>query len=225
MSKRPVEDSSCVMSQQKRVCPDNIQENIPQIGPDEPTTDLSQQGHIWCIGSSIVKQAFIFARNNEIGIDLGLKDRTVWWQGYSGLSLLSLQNKIQTLFKVGETPSCIILHCGGNDIGKTSLYRIRTLISLIFEKIINLLPNVTIIWSEILPRQNWRYSNNNKSMERCRKRINSYAGKLAITKNGRYLRHSFMCINISKFLKTDGVHLNDNGNKLLLQQFKKAVVE
>ena len=83
---------------------------------------------VWCVGSSIIKQAFIAARKRHGGVNLGLRVADLWWQGYSGLSLKKTIDKIQTLEKVGEQPDFILLHCGGNDIGRISLKGIRATI-------------------------------------------------------------------------------------------------
>jgi len=43
----------------------------------------------------------------------------VWWQGYSGMRLLDLILKIQLLLNIrGNRPGIIIVHVGGNDIGR-----------------------------------------------------------------------------------------------------------
>ena len=83
---------------------------------------------VWCLGSSIIKQAFAVARCRPGGLDLGLADFSLWWQGYSGLNLLEVIPKLKLLKRIGENPDVIMLHCGGNNIGRTPLKSIRWLI-------------------------------------------------------------------------------------------------
>ena len=66
---------------------------------------------------------------------------------------------------------------------------LRKLILKIFQFITNIIPNVLIIWSEVLTRYNWRTSHDNVAMERRSKRVNSFAGKLAIKAGGSYIMH------------------------------------
>lgn len=126
-----------------------------------------------------MKRAFLAARQSE-GLNLGLQNTAVWWQGYSGLSLLSVESKLETLIKVSDNPNFLILHCGGNDLGKVELKRFRLLIKHLFEFVQRQFPGVSIIWSEILPRHVWHFSENLQAMELSRRRINSFAGNLAV---------------------------------------------
>ncbi|KAH3714631.1 hypothetical protein DPMN_057316 [Dreissena polymorpha] len=54
-------------------------------------------------------------RQRPEGVNLGLKDAVIMWQGYGGLSLLDVVGILKTLKKVAEIPDLIKLHCGGND--------------------------------------------------------------------------------------------------------------
>ena len=76
---------------------------------------------MWILGSTIVKQAFVAARQRPEGVNMGLTDADIIWQGYDGLSPLDVVSKLKTLKKVAETPDLIILHCGGNDLGRLDL--------------------------------------------------------------------------------------------------------
>lgn len=185
---------------------------------------LGEQVSVWCVGSSIVQRAFLAARQSE-GLNLGLKNTTVWWQGYSGLSILSVKSKLETLSKVSVDPNFIILHCGGNDLGAVELKRFRLLVKQLFEFIHRQFPGVSIIWSEILPRQVWRFSENLQAMELSRKRMNSFAGNLAVKMGGMYIRHSELSKNSQLYIDEDGVHLNSVGNKIFLKQLKKGILE
>jgi hypothetical protein len=69
-------------------------------------------------------------------------------------------------------PKMLIIHCGGNDIETKQngdlIFEMRKGLS----NIMSLMPYYTIIWSNILPRKEWRYANNNDAAERTRKRVN-----------------------------------------------------
>ena len=179
---------------------------------------------IWCLGSSIVRDAFVHARSHEPGINLGIEQAVLWWQGYSGLRLKQTKQKIRCLASYGDQPSIVVLHCGGNDLGHTDLKTLRKYVSEVFQFLLQIFPTVKIIWSEILPRRVWRYSENKAAMEAARKRINRFAGKLAIKSRGSYLRHPVLCQVQLNFLKNDGVHLNTIGNELFIKQLRKGIL-
>uniref|UniRef100_K1PRX3 Uncharacterized protein n=1 Tax=Magallana gigas TaxID=29159 RepID=K1PRX3_MAGGI len=72
----------------------------------------------------------------------------------------------------------------------------------------------------MLPRNKWRYSNDNKAMERCRLKANRVAASSVLKLGGCYIKHPDLLRNMSKFLMPDGVHLNELGNKLFLNNFQ-----
>lgn len=120
---------------------------------------------IWILGSSIIKQAFIAARLRPEGANLCLEPNIIWWQGYSGLTLAESKKKFLSLANVGNSPDYIVLHLGGNDLGRRSLVDLRKLIVELFRTILSIFPSVKIVWSAVLPRSNWRYSDNKVAME------------------------------------------------------------
>ena len=133
---------------------------------------------IWIIGSSIVRNAFVHARKNSVGINLGLSrvGLQLLWQGYGGMTTCDVMSKFRNLMRVENPPDYIVLHVGGNGLGYVKVGFLRNRIKNIIRKFRALLPNTRIIWSEILPRNQWRYSKNHAAMNRARKRINSSIG-------------------------------------------------
>lgn len=163
------------------------------------------------------------SRSRPGGITLGLKNTDIWWQGYGGLGLKSLEGKLNTLIKVwdGKNPDYILLHVGANDIGKRGVFQILRQIDGLVSKIRQIFPSVCIVWSQLLPRTAWRYSENHEAMERVRKRINRY-GAMAVLKNGGcYLLHpDLMSDHEQRLFADDGVHLSALGNDLFLNQIR-----
>ena len=183
------------------------------------------QSLVWCVGSSIVRYAFIAAKSSPEGSSLGLDKAGInlWWQGYSGLNLVQTRSKIQSLSYIEQPPDYLVLHCGGNDIGKTPVSQIRILISQTFTFIMTLFPNTKILWSQILPRLTWRYSSNNQAMERSRVRLNSYAGKQTLSLGGAYIKHANISTANPSLFYSDGVHLSAAGNELFLTNIKESL--
>jgi hypothetical protein len=62
---------------------------------------------------------------------------------------------VRNLMRVENPPGYIVLHVGGNDLGYVKVGFLRNRIKNIIRKIRILLPNTRIIWSEILPRNQW----------------------------------------------------------------------
>uniref|UniRef100_K1QSM1 Uncharacterized protein n=1 Tax=Magallana gigas TaxID=29159 RepID=K1QSM1_MAGGI len=113
---------------------------------------------VWCVGSSIIKHAFLAAMLRTGGINLGLERLgiKIWWQGLE------------------EAPDFLVIHGGGNDLGDPD-WPLAELIEHMSESITSLadlLPKTKLVWSQILPRKSYRYSSDLEAMERNRKRFN-----------------------------------------------------
>ena len=83
------------------------------------------------------------------------------------------------------------------------------------------MPNTEIIWSQILPRKTWRYSNNTKSMENCRRRLNSSPGRYMVRQD-YYIKYPDIKPD-NRFISSDGVHLTKLGNIIFLNTLQGAL--
>lgn len=130
---------------------------------------------MWIIGSSIIKGARFYSFTRPGGSNLSLErfGIRIWWQGYSGMKFRQLKSKVKTMLAYEDPPSILIFHCGGNDIGHIPLGGLRYALKSQVTEIQCTLPNTMIVFSQILPRHSWRYSNNTDAMERSRVRLNS----------------------------------------------------
>lgn len=169
-----------------------------------------------------MKNAFAVARSRPGGSNMGLESTEVWWQGYSGLSLRDVKSKLVMLKAVGDDPDILVLHCGGNDFGRTPLKQLRSCIDDIITFVAENF-QAKLVWSEILPRNSWRYSNNHVAMEAMRQRFNSYAASRIISNGGFYIKHPDLRITSDAYYLPDGVHLTFIGNLLFLAQLSSAL--
>ena len=121
---------------------------------------------MWIVGSSIIKDAFVSARSRHGGTCLGLSrlNVSIWWQGKRGMVARQIKGQIRLMKKFEVAPQFIILHVAGNDLGCKKVGALRNEIKYIIRWILIELPNTTIIWSQILPRPKWRYSENQTAM-------------------------------------------------------------
>jgi len=91
-------------------------------------------------------------------VNLGLERHGIrlWWQGRSGLVLMKLKGQIRLMLKFEDPPNFILIHIGGNDLGNIKLGVLRNRLKNFMVWLKDMMPEVTIIWSQILPRTNWR---------------------------------------------------------------------
>ncbi|CAG2198938.1 unnamed protein product [Mytilus edulis] len=184
----------------------------------------SQEVSVWIVGSSLIRNAFVHARSRTGGVNLGLHriGVKIWWQGYGGMGIKDLESTIKRLMKYEKAPKYLVLHIAGNDLGKTKLGFLRNEIKTTLEKVQSYLPNSSIVWSQILPRTNWRHSISQDSMMACRIRINSAIASFVLKNGGHYIKYPDILPN-STFLKEDGVHLTDLGNDIFLNNLQGAL--
>jgi hypothetical protein len=76
------------------------------------------------------------------------------------------------------------------------------------------MPQIKIVWSQILPRFSWRYSDNFEAMERSRRRLNNCIASCVLKSGGCYIRYPDLKHPAN--FKDDGVHLTELENELLV---------
>lgn len=122
-----------------------------------------------------------------------------------------------------DAPSHLILHCGANDLGDAPLYEVRVLAKQTINYLKRVMPNTKIIWSQALPRRNWRYSNDNVAMNKSRNRLNNFAATICLRALGGYIKYPDLALSHETLWSTDGVHLSDTGNDVFLNTIQAAL--
>lgn len=122
------------------------------------------------------------ARSRPGGLNLGL-DRlnvNIWWQGYGGMRISQVMPRLCTMLSYADPPSILILHVSGNNIGYTRIGHLRIQVKDLIFWIKSRMPNTIIVWSQVLPRSSWRFSDDLKAMEKARYRLNNFISSLVI---------------------------------------------
>jgi len=156
---------------------------------------------------------------------LGLSrlNTTIWWQGRSGLILDKMRQQINIMLRYENPPDLIIIHIAGNDIGNVRLGYLQFLLKNIFLWLWDKCPGSLVVWSQILPRLNWRFSTNTQAMDRARRRLNSTIAKFVLSRGGCYIHYPDLKAD-GKLLIEDGVHLTLLGNEVFLNIVQGAIV-
>uniref|UniRef100_A0A8W8LRM7 Uncharacterized protein n=1 Tax=Magallana gigas TaxID=29159 RepID=A0A8W8LRM7_MAGGI len=126
--------------------------------------------NVWVIGSSIVKRASTESRERKGGF--GIAKTEIWWQGYGGMVLSQLIPKLRVLRRIENDPDILIIHCGANSLGFIMFKALLEKLHDTLKQIAKLFPRSKLVWSNLLPRFNWRYSEDIRAMEDSRKRVN-----------------------------------------------------
>ncbi|CAC5408109.1 unnamed protein product [Mytilus coruscus] len=179
---------------------------------------------VWIDGSSIIQNVFVEARQRPGGANFALNrfGVKIWWQSTGGLTLSKMKNRIRIMIRFEDPPSYIIVHIGGIDIGNIRLGYLHYQLVKFMSRLSNKLPETTLISSQVLPRLQWRYSNNGNCMDKCRRRLNSSIC-VHMTKHGSCnIRYPDMKAT-HEFLAEDGEHLTKMGNEFFLNIIQGAL--
>jgi lysophospholipase L1-like esterase len=181
---------------------------------------------VWIMGSSIIYWAQRRACIRPVGSDLGLAAQgvEVRWHGVRGLRFGQVKSEIYKLLSDQPKPSVILIHAGANDLGLIKGVQIINIIKETIDWVVEQLPGVVIIWSDMLCRLVWREAKSVQAMERARKKINRDVEKYVLLKGGRVCRHvdiDYTCPGL--FRPQDGVHLSDIGSDIFLNDLQSSM--
>ena len=126
-----------------------------------------------------------------------------------------VQYKIQYRLLCMPPPKFLFIHLGSNDLVSLKGKELIETVKLTILRFNALLPNTTIIWSELLPRLYWHGAHKPKNIEKNRKQVNNQISQFVVQHGGKYLRH----INILpefQYFRFDGTHLSPLGNAIYL---------
>lgn len=180
---------------------------------------------IWIVGSSIIKRAESHFKGRPLGRNLGLQryQASVIWAGHPGLQYHQVFTIVNSLRQCFSAPNFLILHFGGNDVGREACGILRQKIKTVLTNLMCILPNTTIVWSSILPRLNWRYSTNVKAMESMRARINRAVILFLLQRGHKAIKRTDFHDKLPALYLADGVHLSFIGNDIFLNTIQGAL--
>lgn len=146
--------------------------------------------HSFRIGAAT--NAWVQGRSSSFGANLQLHrlNASVFGQGKGGMRWKQVCPKVRSLLEVEDPPHYLLVHCRGNDIGQEDkCVVLRENIKKGLDKLQNLLPNTTLIWSQVLPRLQWRGEVDHLALERARVRLNSCIATYILELQSKYIRY------------------------------------
>ena len=123
----------------------------------------------------------------------------------------NLLPEVSRLLQQFPPPDGLIIHLGGNDIGKSKTLDI---IFTIRDDLLRLqlsFPNTVLVFSEVVQRLCWLSSPVKHPFEKIRRRINRAVARLLSPLHILSFRHSELEGFIQGLYRSDGVHLSDIG--------------
>ena len=149
-------------------------------------------------------------KNRPTGRNMGFERHwlNVLWAGILGMRWSSIVPVVESMIHWFGLPKAVIIHCGGNDIGCVSTGSLFVHLTFALYTINKMCPGSNIVFSNILSRKEWRYSNNHRAMEYIRKRLNRGIRSYLLQHNGYYIHHDDLDDCHDALYAHDGVHLS-----------------
>ncbi|XP_029432173.1 mucin-5AC-like [Rhinatrema bivittatum] len=167
---------------------------------------------VWICGDSIVFWASRRARASPLGKHLGLaKDGIeLQWLGSRKMMWDELVLSLLHRWKFAP-PIALVIHLGGNDLVSTRRVTLMEKVEMDLDQIAEVFPSARIGWSNIIPRLVWDGSDNRRSTEKARKRLNRRISKFVLDSGGFIVSHEMISVECSGLYGSNGVDLSNVG--------------
>ncbi|XP_063289894.1 uncharacterized protein LOC134574724 [Pelobates fuscus] len=129
---------------------------------------------VWIWGHSYVYWAQKRAAVRRSGAQLGFTqgEVSISWFGFRGFSWQSLSSLLFSRLAGGSAPDIVLLHGGGNDLGLIPQRELVRRMKRDVDRLLDLVPGVVVVWSEMVPRFTWRHARDPAAVARCRGKVN-----------------------------------------------------
>ncbi|XP_077141285.1 uncharacterized protein LOC143805642 [Ranitomeya variabilis] len=178
---------------------------------------------VWVVGDSYVYWAEERAKLRPGGTNLYLSGIKVNWRGLRGLQWKQVFKEMVGIARMAEHPVIMVVHAGGNDLGKQKVAELYKWVTTDMERFSCLFRNIILVWSDITPRAVWRGARDKKAIERTRVKFNARIGKYVRGRGGVVIRHHPLQGDNTPQLRPDGVHLTDIGLDIFLSDLQDGV--
>ncbi|XP_036403175.1 serine/arginine repetitive matrix protein 2-like [Megalops cyprinoides] len=151
--------------------PMGLPHGLPPAYASKTCTEVK---NVWICGHSLVFWAEKRAKSPEYGKQLGMDSSCVrvWWKGMQGMTWEQLLPLLLKLKGSWPNPDVIILHLGGNDLGKTDPKGLLAAMKKDLTSLKSIFPQCLLVWSDILLRRSWRTTEGAEAMESTRVSVN-----------------------------------------------------
>ncbi|XP_071987819.1 uncharacterized protein [Engystomops pustulosus] len=178
---------------------------------------------VWMIGDSFIQCAEQAARTRPGGSSLGFQNADIFWNGVRGLKWLQVMPAVVAASRATSAPTVVVIHAGGNDICKTKLGDLLTLICTDLDRFCSFFCEVVLVWSEVVPRTVWPGARKMSAVEKSRRLLNTRVSRYIRSLGGMSIRNRQLEGDNRALLLSDGVHLNEAGLDIFLSGLQEGV--
>ncbi|XP_075064503.1 uncharacterized protein LOC142152106 [Mixophyes fleayi] len=184
-------------------------------GNPAPAGDGVPAKVVWIIGHS-----FIFWAAGHPGSKVipNHGSTVIRWWGKRGLGWPDIIPWLTRLIRQQGPPDVLVVHAGGNDLGKGKSLDLIIVIREDLRRIHEAWPDIIIGWSALIPRLAWRTTIPLKKMTVMVRKLNSAIRKVVRSLGGIVIDHPGLGVESPHLFRRDGVHLNEEGMRLFIDR-------
>lgn len=138
---------------------------------------------VWIVGDSYIRPGEESAKRTY-GNNLGVNAQVEWF-GWGGLRWHSVVPCFNNLVRRKCAPDVLLLHCGGNDLGKIRSVDLVAVMKQDLQNLHQRFPNMMIIYSAITQRRCWG-SARPRGIDHSRRWVNSDMATFVLEIQGGY---------------------------------------
>ncbi|CAN2390856.1 hypothetical protein PRIEUP_LOCUS893, partial [Pristimantis euphronides] len=194
-------------------------------GPASPSQPERTPGLVWILGHSYVYWGAQLADRRREGRQLGIGKEIarVRWIGVRGMRWGRILGEVQMFVSLDGKPDIIVLHAGGNDIGKRPCRELARDIKYDILRLWKLYPGMVMVWSEIVKRKKWRNARSMEKLDEARIKMNRLVSAFVVRNGGIAIRHRELEAASANYWRHDGVHLTEVGLAFWLLDIQQGV--
>lgn len=155
------------------------------------------------------------------GRNLGL-NALIQWFGRGGMIWRNVLPYFEQCLQGRAVPDILLVHCGGNDLGKTKSIHLAARIKQDLQDLHRKYPEMKIIFSTITQRNLWRSAQPQK-IEKARRFINSVMASFISCIDGAIVHHRQIKRRHPGHFLPDLVHLTPLGNDIFLNNIAQCL--
>ena len=158
-------------------------------------------------------------------MDLGLQTSgcRISWFGQRGVTWKQYTPAVGSYLDRHPSPGIILIQLGSNDLESTKGFELVHDIECNLLCLRVLLPDVKIVWSELLQRRYWHNEREGKAMGKARKRVNLAVKNIVFGVGGYVIKHNNIRAMDINLFRNDGRHLSDIGINVYLDAIQGAL--
>lgn len=173
-------------------------------------------GLVWILGHSYVfwgaKRADV--RPNGRQLRIPRQEALIRWIGVPGMQWNRVLGEVYRFSRLDRPPDVLLWHVGGNDMGARSMRDLIRDIKCDFLRLRAAYPKMVLVWSDMVGRLSWRWAWSDKKVDRARIKVNKEVSRFFVKNGGLAVRHRELEVDTWRYLRSDGVHLNEVGTDL-----------